>query len=322
MKGQWIEFDVRDAIIDFFIYFLERSEIQLKQLLKWGAISSGKYYNWKRRYGKINSHNGKIPRDFWIQTSEKNEVINYFKTHPNEGYRRLCYMMIDENVVCISPTSVYRILKSEGLLRKPALKSLKGTGFIQPLKAHEEWHMDIANISIGGRYYYLISILDGFSRYLVHFELRESMTSNDTQIVYQRALDKYPNESPRLITDNGSQFISKDFKQLIKMHGLTHVRTSPYYPQSNGKIERFHRSIKHEGIYPKSPQTIIEGRKYVTSYINYYNEKRLHSALNYISPKSKLEGKSNEILMAREDKLYQARLSRQKNYLEKLPKVS
>lgn len=291
-------------------------------MLKWGNILPSKYYDWKKRYGKIISHNGKIPRDFWIEASEKNDVINYFKEHPNEGYRRLCYMMIDENIVFISPTSVYRILKSNGLLRKPAEKSLKGTGFKQPTNAHEEWHMDIANISIGGRYYYLISVLDGFSRYIVHFELRESMTSNDTQIVYQRALDKFPNESPRLITDNGSQFISKDFKELIKMHGLTHVRTSPYYPQSNGKIERFHRSIKHEGIYPKSPLNITEGREYVSSYVNYYNGKRLHSAINYISPKSKLEGKSKEILMQREEKLNQARIKRQNKNLENLLKVS
>ena len=182
--------------------------------------------------------------------------------------------------------------------------------------------MDIANISIGGKYYYLISVLDGFSRYIVHWELRESMTSNDAQIVYKRALDKYPEESPKLITDNGSQFIAKDFKELIKMHGLTHVRTSPYYPQSNGKIERFHRTVKHEGIYPKSPQTIEEGRKYVMAYIGYYNEKRLNSAINYVSPKSKLEGKSERIIAKREEKLMEARRRRQEKNLEKLAKVS
>ena len=128
----------------------------------------------------------------------------------------------------------------------------KGKGFKQPLKPHEHWHTDISYVKIQHRFYFFICVLDGYSRFIVHWDLRENMKENDVAIVQQAALEKIPGVHPRYITDNGKQFTGKEFQYFIVLHGLTHVRTSPYYPQSNGKVERFHGAIKKECIRKKA----------------------------------------------------------------------
>ncbi len=119
--------------------------------------------------------------------------------------------------------------------------------------------------------------MDGYSRFIVHWEIRESMTEADIEIILQRALEKYPDEKTRIISDNGPQFIARDFKEFIKVSGMTHVRTSPYYPQSNGKIERWHQSLKRECIRPKTPLDIDDAKRLVEEFVDYNNIRRLHS---------------------------------------------
>ena len=217
-------------------------------------------------------------------------------------------MMMDNDVVAASPSSVYRVLKNAELLNKWNRKeSKKGTGFVQPLKAHEHWHIDISYINICGTFYYLCSILDGFSRYIVHWEIREQMTEMDVEIILQRAREMFPNAQPRIISDNGPQFIAKDFKDFIRLSGITHVRTSPYYPQSNGKLERYHKTIKSTCIRPKTPLSLEDARRVVTEFVIHYNNKRLHSAIGYITPEDKLEGRADMIHTTRDAKLVEAR---------------
>jgi transposase InsO family protein len=228
-----------------------------------------------------------------------------------DGYRRVTFMMLDADIVAVSPASVYRVLREAGLLqrwnRKP---SKKGTGFKQPLKAHEHWHVDVSYINICGTFYYLCSLLDGMSRSIVHWDIREAMTETDIEIIIHRGREKYPQAKPRIISDNGPQFIAKDFKELIKVCGMTHVRTSPFYPQSNGKIERWHKTLKTECIRPKTPLSLEEARRLVAEYVEYYNTVRLHSAIGYIAPEDKLEGRDKAIFVERDRKLDAAREKR------------
>ena len=291
----------------------------MTHLLNWLGLAPSKYYNWQQRYGKVNEHNALIPRDFWLEDWERQAIIDFHKKNPLEGYRRLTFMMLDQDVVAISPSSVYRVLSSAGLLKRWNNKpSKKGTGFIQPLKPHEHWHIDISYINICGTFYYLCSLLDGCSRTIIHWELREKMTEKDVEIILQRAREKYPQATPRIISDNGPQFIAKDFKEFIRIAGMTHVRTSPYYPQSNGKLERWHKTIKTECIRPKVPLSLEEARVQITNYIIHYNDTRLHSSLGYIAPKDKLEGREKQIFKERDSKLEAAREARkQKRRQEK-----
>jgi transposase InsO family protein len=188
--------------------------------------------------------------------------------------------------------------------------SMKGTGFVQPLTAHQHWHIDVSYLNIGGTFYYLCSILDGFSRYIVNWDIRESMAEADIEIILQGAKEKYPEARPRIISDNGPQFIAKDFKEFIRLSGMTHVRTSPFYPQSNGKIERWHKSLKGECIRPGTPLSLDDARRLVEGYVEHYNNVRLNSATGYIPPKDMLAGRQQEIHAERDRKLEDARKTR------------
>jgi len=294
--------------MDFVNEWSEKTEIAAGRFIAWLGIAKSKFYDWHSRYGKVNEHNGKIPRDFWLTDAERQAIIAFHLEHPDEGYRRLTFMMLDADVVAAAPTSVWRVLKQAGLLSpwngKP---SKKGTGFEQPLLAHEHWHVDVSYLNICGTFYYLCSVLDGCSRFIVHWESRESMTEAEIEIILQRAKEQYPEARPRIISDNGPQFIAKDFKEFIRISGMTHVRTSPYYPQSNGKIERWHKSLKTECIRPKTPLSLEDARRLVGEFVTHYNEVRLHSAIGFVAPKDKLLGRDKEIFKARDKKLEAAR---------------
>lgn len=289
----------------------DRTELPAKRLLAWLELSTSKFHQWRSRYGRVNEHNASIPRDHWLAAWEKEAILAFHDRFPLEGYRRMTFMMLDDDVVAVSPSSVYRVLKQAGRLdRKWQKPSKKGTGFVQPLQAHDHWHVDVSYVNLSGTFYYLCSILDGYSRFIVHWELRESMTERDVETIVQRAKEKFPEAKPRIISDNGPQFIAKDFKEFIRLSGMTHVRTSPYYPQSNGKLERWHKSLKTECIRPAYPADAEEARRLVASYVEHYNAVRLHSAIGYITPADKLAGLENAIFAERDRKLEEARAQR------------
>jgi len=311
LKVSWVQPDVRDEVIDYVRYYSDKTEIAAGDFIRRIGIARSKYYDWKHRYGKVNEHNAWIPRDFWLTDFERQEIINYYHDNPLEGYRRLCYMMIDADIAAVSPSSVYRVLSNAGLLNKfNGKKSKKGTGFVQPLRAHEHWHIDISYINICGTFYYMCSVLDGFSRYIVHWEIREAMKESDVEIILQRARENFPDATPRIISDNGPQFISKDFKEFIRISGMTHVKTSPYYPQSNGKLERYHKTIKGTCIRVNTPLSLSDAQRLVTDFVDHYNNRRLHSAIGYITPADKLQGRAETILAQRDAKLAAARDAR------------
>jgi len=217
-------------------------------------------------------------------------------------------MMLDADVVAVSPSSVYRVLRDAGAIPgRKGKPSLKGKGFQQPLRPHEHWHVDVSYINVAGTFYYLFSVLDGCSRFIVHWELRESMTEAEVETIIQRARERRPDARPRIISDNGPQFIAKDFKEFIRICGMTHVRTSPYYPQSNGKVERWHKTLKGECIRIKIPLSLEDARRLVAEFVAYYNEVRLHSAIGYVAPADKLAGRDRTILAERDRKLTAAR---------------
>lgn len=289
----------------------------MTQFIDWLGIAPSKYYDWQRRYGKVNEHNGLVHRDFWLEEWEKQAIITFHEQRQLDGYRRLTYMMLDRNIVAVSPSSVYRVLSAAGLLQRWNRKnSKKGSGFVQPLLPHEHWHIDVSYVNLCGTFYYLCTLLDGCSRYIVHWELREAMTEKDIEIILQRAREKFPEAKPRIISDNGPQFIAKDFKEYIRLTGMSHVRTSPYYPQSNGKLERYHKTIKTECIRPKVALSLGEARNQIVEYIRYYNDERLHSAIGYIAPNDKMEKRDRQIFKERDQKLDTARTARKQKRLK------
>lgn len=308
----WVPHDARDQIIDFVQRWSERTEIGATHFIGWLGIAVSKFYHWRGRYGRVNEHNGWVPRDFWLQDWEKQAILDFQLEYPLEGYRRLTFMMLDHDIVAVSPASVWRVLHGAGRLSRWNRKATrKGRGFEQPLGAHQHWHIDVSYINISGTFYYLCSILDGYSRGIVHWDIRESMKEAEVEIVVQRAREMFPHARPRIISDNGPQFIARDFKEFIRLCGMTHVKTSPCYPQSNGKLERWHQSLKTECIRPGTPLSLQDARRLVTQYVHYYNTVRLHSAIGYIAPSDMMAGRQQQIFQQRDCKLDAARRQRQ-----------
>jgi putative transposase len=297
--------------VDFVNRWSERTGLAVACFLLWIGLAASKWHTWKHRYGKANEHNAWIPRDHWLEDAEKQAIIDFHARFPLEGYRRLTFMMLDADIVACSPASVYRVLKGAGLLERHNTKpSPKGTGFVQPLRPHEHWHVDVSYLNLAGTFYYLCSVLDGCSRFIVHWEIRAAMTEVDVEQIIQRAREKFPGVTPRVISDNGPQFLARDFKEFIRLCGMTHVKTSPYYPQSNGKIERWHRTLKGDCIRTETPLCLEDAQRIVARYVEHYNSIRLHSALGYVTPKDKLEGREALIFAERDRKLEQARQRR------------
>jgi putative transposase len=291
--------------------------LPIKNFCKWLGVSKSKFYKWRARYGHANEHNGRVPRDHWLEEWEKQAILDFHEKHPLDGYRRLTFMMLDQDIVAVSPSSTYRVLKTAGRLdRWNAKPSKKGTGFHQPDAPHRHWHIDIAYINVAGTFYFLCSVLDGYSRMILYHEIRESMKEREVEVIMQRALERYPDVKPQVISDNGPQFVARDFKHFIRLAGMTHVRTSPYYPQSNGKIERWHKTMKSSTVRVKSPESLDEARSMVADFVEHYNEERLHSAIGYVTPRAKLEGREKEIWKQRDRKLEEAREKRRQRRAE------
>ena len=287
--------------------YAELTDLPQARLIAWLGVGRSKFFDWIQRFGKANEHNAWVPRDHWLTGPEKRAIIDFRSQFPLEGYRQLAYMMLDRDVVAVSPTSVYRVLKDAGLLGRPAAASKKGTGFQQPIRPHEHWHVDVAYVNIKGTFYFLCSVLDGYSRFIVHWELRETMKEQDVEAILQRAREKFPGVTPRIITDNGPQFLAREFKAFIRIAGMTHVRTAPFYPQSNGKIERWHKTLKRECIRPKTPLDLDDARRCVGEFVRHYNEVRLHGAIGFVTPTDKLDGRAEQIHADRDRKLAAAR---------------
>jgi putative transposase len=304
--------DIRDNVVEYVQQMHRRSGISLGCLLTWIGITPSKYHSWVKRRGVINHHNGQLVREHWLLPWEYERILAYRRTHPEEGYRRLTYRMLDEDIVAVSPSTTYRVLAGAGLLSRwnHAISKARRQGFEQPRAIHEHWHTDIKYVNFHGTFLFLISVIDGYSRFILHHELRLCMDQYDVQIVLERTLENYPGVRPRLITDNGSQYIAKDFAEFIRVRGLQHVRTSIAHPQANGKIERMHRSLNEECLRRTAFVNLEDARRLIAQFVSDYNTKRLHSALYFLTPEDFLLGRVKDRLAQREAKYAAARQQR------------
>jgi len=306
--------DLRDQVVDFLERLTLLTGLPAVRLLGWLELSRRKFHRWRGRYGKANEHNAPVPRDHWLEEWERAAIIKFAGQYPLEGHRRLTFMMLDRDIVAVSPATTYRVLKEAGLIGdrwQPS--SRKGLGFVQPLQPHDHWHVDFTYVKLSGVFYYLCVVLDGCSRYIVAWDLRTEMTEADAEIVIQRGRERFPDARPRIISDRGPAFVAKDFKIFIDLWQASHVLTSPHYPQSNGKLERFNRTLRCEAIRPQTPLDQDDGKRVVRRFIEHYCDVRLHSAIGYITPADRLAGRHTAIFAARDKKLEAARQQRKLN---------
>ena len=300
-------------------YLKARARFSVKDALAVIGLPRATYFRWLKTNGKLAKKAAVVPKSHWLLPWEKEAIIAYKKQHPDMGYRRLAFKMLDENIVAVTPSSVYRVLKEAGLSNKwtpPGGASKKG--FDQPGRPHEQWHTDISYLNILGTNYFFLAILDGYSRAIMHHEIRTDMSTLDVEVVLERALRKLPDSAspPRLITDNGGQYVSREFKQYLRENRISHSRARPRHPQSNGKLERFHRSLKEECIRRNGMGTLDEARAIVARYVEEYNTRRPHASLNYLTPADYLQGPKqiSRRLAERRHKLNKAKIQRKQSW--------
>jgi transposase InsO family protein len=290
---------------------IQRTGWKRTEVISRFGISSSQISRWRR--GTTRRPNLVYP--FRVLDEEIQEVIAY-RTSSEEnrdlGYRKLTWKMVDEDVVYLSESSIYRILRLFKLLGRAfkendgALKEYEN----KPKYVHHHWHTDIAYVILGGIHYYLIFMLDGFSRFLLHWELMTDMSGPSVEIFTQKTIDKYPEARPMVIHDNGSQFIGHDFKRILFENNCTDVPTRMKHPETNGKAERFVGLIRSEALRPNSPSYYGEGVRVIEKYVDEYNNKRYHAGIGYLKPVDVFHGRGPAILAERREKLKRARKER------------
>jgi transposase InsO family protein len=266
------------------------------------------YYEWRQRAAERRLDD-LVPGGHCrsaILPEEKEAVIGYALAHPKEGYRRLSWMMVDADVACVSPASVYRVLNDADLLYRWKRSERVGEKPAAPTGPNQRWHTDLMYLRVGDVWYFLVSVLDGYSRYVVHWELLTTMRAADVRVVVQQALEANGLKEVEIVSDNGSQFTSADFKALVRQFELQHIRIRTYHPESNGTIERFHRSTR-QALADEDLRNLARARDLIGRWVRHYNEERLHASLHYLPPAEYHRGRPERRIAERRAKLERAR---------------
>lgn len=291
-----------------------RSGWPVRKTLKCLGLSATSYYRWLRQRGFGEPEATRLAQPFEALAEERNAVRCYALKHPGMRHREMAWKMVDEGVVCLSPSTVYRILREEKLVcpwkRRKKRSREESEKAIRP---NEKWGTDLMYLSIGSRNYYLVTFLDEYSRYLVHHELLTSMDGNSISLAAQTAIDKLPRggdglplERPQIRSDNGSGYISKEFREVLANNKMAHVRIRPHCPEENGLVERCNRTIR-EALEDAPMEDRLVAEKTIQRVIRWYNEERYHQALGYLRPLDYHLGDPKKLQEERRFKLIAAR---------------
>jgi transposase InsO family protein len=305
----------------------QRSPIPLKSILQQIGLSRATYYRWRRRAqeqrlkDQVQSPGKRVPLPM---PDEVTSVCTFSLRHPMMGYKRLTWRMVDVDVAYLRPYQVYDILKTHDLLARRAVQShesLKRPP--EPDHPDQVWHIDLMYVHIPPRWYYLVDILDGYSRYLVHWSLNWTMTSDTVTLTVQTALDRLARRRPGepiIVHDRGSQFLAKEWCEFVKATGVTDIRTRLAHPQSNGRIERLHRTHRQEAVFEGALSDYYQALDLLEKWSHYYNHERPHTALRYLYPVDYYRGNPEARLAEREAKLAQA-VEARRAYWKEMPGV-
>ena len=294
------------------IRIVQDSELGVKQTLEELGISRSTFYVWYKHYLE-DGFEGLKPKSpnrksFWnkIPEKEKKKVIEIALEKEDLSPRELACHITDKKGWFISESSVYRILKERGLITSPKWILMAAADEFKDKTSyvHQQWQTDFTYFKIiGWGWYYLATIMDDYSRYIIHWELCSNMESDDAMRVVEQALQitgLTEKKRPRLLTDNGSCYVSNAFKEFIHGQKMGHVQGAPYHPQTQGKIERYHRTMKNvvklENYYYPD-----ELRNRLAEFVNFYNNHRYHESLGNVTPADVYFGRQKEVLNSRKE---------------------
>lgn len=294
------------------IRIVQDSELGVKQTLEELGISRSTFYVWYKNYLE-NGYDGLKPKtpnrkSFWnkIPEKEKKKVREIALEKEDLSPRELAFHITDKKGWFISESSVYRILKEYNLITSPKwILMAAADEFKDKTKyVHQQWQTDFTYFKIiGWGWYYLATIMDDYSRYIIHWELCSNMESGDAMRVVEKALHitgLTEKKRPRLLSDNGSCYVSSAFKEFIDRQNMGHVKGAPYHPQTQGKIERYHRTMKNvvklENYYYPD-----ELRNRLTEFVNFYNNHRYHESLGNVTPADVYFGRQKQVFNRRKE---------------------
>jgi transposase InsO family protein len=296
------------------IRVVEDSAIGVKRTLQELDINRSTFYGWYDRYLKRGAEGltdrTSHRRQFWnaIPPWVKEKVVETALDHLDKSPRELACHITDSQRYFISESSVYRILKVYGLITSPAYTVLSAKDkFDQPtVRINQLWQTDFTYLKIvHWGWYYLSTVMDDYSRYILSWRLCSEMSTEDVKATIDDAIavsgvdHVYVNHRPRLLSDNGPCYISGELKKYLADQGFTHTRGKPYHPMTQGKIERYHRSMKNllllDNYY--CPDDLIAE---IGKFVDYYNHQRYHESLDNVTPADAYTGRAAAILEQRE----------------------
>jgi transposase InsO family protein len=301
-----------------------RSGWSVRRTLRALDVSPASYYRWRKEAEPAKAPSRPV-QVYEATGEEKRAVRAYALKHPGIRHRELAWRMVDEEVVCLSPSTVYRILKGENLVcpwRRRTKRTREEDEKAQ--RPDEIWATDLMYVQISGRTYYLATFLDEYSRLIVHHALCASMDGITVSVEAQAAIEKFlqekggelpPGGMPRLRSDNGSCYVSREFRGVLDEHHLGHQRIKPHCPEENGIIERSNRTLR-EALDGAELTDLLQARDVIAGIVKWYNNERLHSALGYLRPIDYYRGDPAALHEARRRKMAQARHQRREKNLK------
>ncbi len=292
------------------ILLVEKSTLSVNKTLLELGIYKSTFYSWYNAY-LLDGYDGladkpKSRKQYWnaIPQQEKQLIIETALDYPERSSREIAFLFTDVHKRFVSESSMYRILKQQGLITSPVYDLISASNEYKDKtnRVNEMWQTDFTYFKIiGWGWYYLSTVLDDFSRFIIHWQLGPTMKETDVEDTIDAAMLKSnlkPNEKPKLLSDNGSCYIASDFKKYTEAQEIKHIRGRVRHPQTQGKIERYHRSMKNViklDVY-HSPMELEQALK---KFVHYYNYERYHESINNVTPAQKYYGKSNQILERR-----------------------
>ena len=245
---------------------------------------------------------------------ESARVVQYAESHPLLGYKRLTWAMVDENVAYLRAWMVHAILKEYHLLGRRAQAILTYARPDEPDHPDQRWHTDLMSLRLRDRWFYLIDVLDAYSRYLVYWEVLLQARADVIVLAAQRAVETLHERKrvgePEIVHDRGPQFVGHEWREFVRNAEVEDIPTRAHHPQSNGRIERFHRTTKEEGLSEQDREDLFRARAALTQWQHYYNHERPHTVLHYLHPIDFYRGDPEARLAEREEKLQCAATAR------------